>query len=339
VERRNWSGDDRGWRTPANLFIALLIVLTAALIGIQVLRRTESTRAASAIARSTTTSTTTTTRPGHEGVVAAVGDMVCPAGVPMTFDACRQGPISDLVVNNPRVDYFIALGDLQYQNGALGEFQTAYEPSYGRVKAKTKPVAGNNEYDTPGASGYFDYFGATAGERGKGYYSFDIGTTWHVVALNGNCDVVACEPGSEQERWLRTDLATHPQPCTLAFWHQPRFSSGAEHGSDPSVGPFWNALQDHGAEIVVNGHEHNYERFEPQLADATPSPTGIREFIAGTGGRSIHRFLRDSQPIANSAARLQTFGILELVLDERSYDWQFVNEGGIVLDQGTGTCH
>ncbi len=284
-------------------------------------------------------SSTTTTRPQPDAVVAAVGDMSCATGTPVTFDACRQGSVSDLVVNDPQIAYLLALGDLQYQNGALSEFQSAYEASYGRVKTKTKPVPGNNEYGTPGASGYFTYWGGAAGQPGQGYYSFDIGKSWHLVALNGNCDTVSCASDSDQVRWLRADLVAHPRPCVLAYWHQPRFSSGGEHGSDPSVGPFWEALQEAGADIVLGGHEHNYERFEPQLPDGTPSPAGMREFVVGTGGRNIFRFARDVPPILNSASRLQTFGILKLTLDDRAYSWQFVNEAGIVLDQGSGTCH
>jgi hypothetical protein len=272
-------------------------------------------------------------------VVAAVGDAVCPPDQPATFETCRQQAVSDLIVANPDVRLFLALGDLQYESGDLAAFRSAYETSYGRLKAITRPMPGNNEYGVPGASGYFAYFEAAAGVPGQGWYSFDLGDTWHVVVLNGNCNEVACAAGSTQERWLRADLAANRRPCVIGAWHQPRFSSGIEDGSDPSVAPFWDALQAHGAEIALAGHEHNYERFDPQLPDGTPSPVGIREFVVGTGGRSIHRFRRGVPPERNSVAQLQTFGFLELTLGDGTYEWRFVNESGFTLDQGRGTCH
>jgi hypothetical protein len=287
----------------------------------------------------TTPASTTTTRPPTEVVIAAVGDAVCAPGMPMTFETCRQQAVSEQILANPRVELFLALGDLQYESGDLAAFEAAYAPSYGRLKAITKPMPGNHEYRVPGASGYFAYFGAAAGVPGQGWYSFDVGNTWHVVVLNGTCDEVSCARGSAQERWLRADLAANQRPCVLGAWHQPRFSSGTENGSDPSVAPFWDALADHRAEIALAGHEHNYERFDPQLPDGTPSAHGIREFVVGTGGRSIYRFRRGVPPERNSAARLQTFGYLELTLDDGTYAWRFVNEAGFTLDEGTGACH
>jgi len=244
--------------------------------------------------------------------------------------------VSDRIVTDPSVTWFLALGDLQYENGALASFETAYDASYGRLKAETKPVPGNHEYNTAGATGYYTYFGTTAGDPTKGYYSFDVGSTWHVVALNSNCAAVACAAGSAQEQWLRADLAAaSTRPCTLAFWHHPRFSSN-EHGDDPTVAPFWDALSNAGAELVLNGHDHGYERFEPQSPAAAPDPNGIREIVAGTGGRSLYAF---GAPHANSAVRDAAFGYLRLTLGDRAYSWQFVNESGVVTDSGTGTCH
>jgi hypothetical protein len=269
-------------------------------------------------------------------VVAAVGDMVCPPSGAVTTTACRQVSVSNLIVNDPNVSAYLALGDEQYDNGELANFQTAYEASYGRVKSKTHPIPGNHEYNTAGATGYYTYFGAAAGDPTKGYYSFDIGTTWHVVGLNANYTAVACAAGSAQEQWLRADLAANARPCTIAFWHQPRFSSGS-HGNDVTYDPFWQALQQFGTEIVLSGHDHDYERFAPQLPSGAASADGIREFIVGTGGKSMDTF--GASAAANSAVRLSTFGVLELTLGTNAYSWKFVHESGAVLDSGTGTCH
>ena len=227
------------------------------------------------------------------------------------------------------------LGDLQYENGELAGFQRSYDPSYGRVKSKTLPAPGNHEYNTAGATGYYAYFGALAGDPTKGYYSTDIGTTWHVVALNSNCSFVACSAGSAQEQWLRADLAANTRPCVVAFWHHPRFSSGS-HGNDTTVAPFWDALQQFGAELVLGGHEHDYERFAPQLPGGAADANGIREIIVGTGGRSLGSF---GTMKANSLVRISTFGVMKLTLGTSSYSWKFVDESGTTRDSGTGTCH
>jgi hypothetical protein len=198
---------------------------------------------------------------------------------------------------------------------------------------------GNHEYGTPGATAYFDYFGPAAGERGKGYYSYDLGT-WHLVVLNSNCRPVGgCGPGSPQERWLRADLAKHHARCTLAYWHHPRFSSGW-HGSDPSYQAFWQALSEHDADVVLVGHDHDYERFAPQTASgAVDSRRGIREFVVGTGGGSYREF--PSRAAANSEIRNdKTFGVLRLVLGPSEYSWRFIPEAGKTFtDSGTASCH
>jgi hypothetical protein len=150
------------------------------------------------------------------------------------------------------------LGDHAYRSGTPQEFADCYDPSWGRHKDRTRPAPGNHDYETSGAAGYFDYFGAAAGEPGKGYYSYDLGT-WHIVVLNSNCSQVGgCGEGTPQEQWLREDLAAHPATCTLAYWHHPLFSSGTEHGGNESMQPVWQALYDAGADVVLAGHEHNY---------------------------------------------------------------------------------
>jgi hypothetical protein len=279
---------------------------------------------------------TPTPQPPVTGVVvAAVGDTVCAPGSAVTSTTCRHLQISNLIANDPAVQYYLALGDLQYENGELASFNTAYEASYGRFEATTKPSPGNHEYNTAGATGYYTYFGGIAGDPSKGYYSFDVGTVWHLISLNSNCASVSCSAGSAQEQWLRADLDATSRPCVLAYWHHPRFSSGS-HGNNSSVGPFWAALQAEGADVVLGGHDHDYERFAPQLPSGAASASGITEFIVGTGGRSLSGW---GSVKANSAVRLSAFGVLKLTLGDGVYSWQFVNEAGMVLDSGNGSCH
>ena len=226
-------------------------------------------------------------------------------------------------------------GDNVYSSGTATEFATCYDPTWGRHKARTKPAPGNHDYNTSGASGYYGYFGSLAGPSGRGYYSFDLGD-WHIISLNSE---VSMSAGSAQEIWLRADLAASTKQCTLAYWHKPRFSSGTNHGSLSSAQPLWQALYDFHAEIVLNGHEHNYERFAPQTptgaADAT---NGIREFVVGTGGESHYTGM---SPIANSQVfNGTTFGVLKLTLSAGTYSWQFIPVSGqSFTDSGSGTCH
>jgi hypothetical protein len=225
-------------------------------------------------------------------------------------------------------------GDNAYPDGTLSDFMNCYEPSWGRHKARTFPSPGNHDYNTEGAAGYYSYFGAAAGEPDKGYYSYDLGA-WHIIVLNSNIGVSA---GSEQEQWLRADLAAHPVACTLAYWHHPRFSSGVLHGSNVRMQPLWQALYDHGADVVLAGHEHNYERFAPQDPQGVADPVrGIRQFVVGSGGRS-HYSITNS--IANSEVHnTDTYGVLKLVLHSYSYSWEFIPEAGeIFADSGTAPC-
>jgi hypothetical protein len=232
----------------------------------------------------------------------------------------------------------LALGDNVYEAGTGQEFMHCYQPTWGRSKARTHPVPGNHEYETPGARGYFTYFGAAAGEPTKGYYSYDLGD-WHIVALNSNCDEIGgCQAGSAQEQWLRADLAAHPTTCVLAYWHHPRFSSGLS-GSTLAMRPIWQALYEAGADVVLSGHDHDYERFAPQDADGRRDPVrGIREFVVGTGGKSHYSI---EIPIANSEVHNDTaFGILKLVLHPASYAWTFIPEAGQTFtDVGNDACH
>jgi Calcineurin-like phosphoesterase len=233
-------------------------------------------------------------------------------------------------------------GDNAYEDGLIEEFEQCYDPTWGQHKARTRPALGNHEYHTGDPGGYFAYFGAAAGEPGKGYYSYDLGE-WHIIVLNTNdhCVAVACAAGSPQEQWLRADLQAHPAYCTLAIWHDPLFSSGRTHGSSRYVRPFWAALYEYGADLTVNAHEHNYERFGPQTPDGLLDVQyGIREFVAGTGGESHHRapipFLAHSEKADDA-----TYGVLKLTLHPTGYDWEFLpgEKGPDFHDSGSGSCH
>jgi hypothetical protein len=279
--------------------------------------------------------TATVTRPAESPVIAAAGDIACDTVV-ATATTCAQKATSDLLVNRGLAGV-LALGDLQYENGELANFDAYYDPTWGRVKAITYPAPGNHEYNIPGAAGYFGYFDSRT--SWPGYYSFDIGS-WHLIALNSNCaEVGGCDAASPQTRWLEGDLAAHRNACTLAFWHHPRFSSGAAHGSRATYQPWWQVLYEAGADVVLAGHEHLYERFAPQtptgVADAA---RGIRQFTVGTGGKAHHAF---GAIAANSEVRnADTFGVLELTLKPAGYAWRFVPEPGKAFaDTGSGVCH
>ena len=270
-------------------------------------------------------------------VIAAAGDIACQPAYAPSATKCQHRATSDLLLAmNP--DAVLTLGDNQYETGLLDEFQRSYGPSWGRLLDRTYPVPGNHEYDAPGAAGYYSYFGARAGDPAKGYYSFDLGA-WHVIALNSECSFVGgCHAGSPQERWLRADLAAHPAACTLAYWHKPRFSSG-KYPNNSTFQPFWQALADAQADLVLTGHGHHYERFAPQTpAGVRDDVKGIRQFIVGTGGRNFQMLL--NPPLPNTEARQNNnFGVLKLGLHATSYDWEFVpTPGGTFTDSGTRAC-
>ena len=228
------------------------------------------------------------------------------------------------------------LGDNAYSSGTTSEFATCYEPTWGRHKSRTRPSPGNHDYNTAGATGYYDYFGASAGPSGQGYYSYDLGD-WHIVSLNSN---VSMSAGSVQDQWLRADLAANAKRCTLAYWHHPRFSSGTRHGNFSEAQPIWQALYDFSADVVLSGHEHNYERFGPQTpTGAADTLRGIREFVVGTGGASHYDDLGTPQP-NSQVFNGTTWGVLKLTLGAGSYSWQFVPVAGqSFTDSGTGACH
>ena len=285
-------------------------------------------------------------------VIAAAGDIACdPATTSFngglgTSSSCREQYTSNLLVNGG-FTAILSLGDNQYNCGGYQAFLQSYDPSWGRVKSITYPVVGNHEYLTSGgtgcdltntgAAGYYQYFGSAAGTVGQGYYSFNIGA-WHLIALNSSCSQVGgCGSTSPQYKWLQADLAANPNQCTLAYWHIPLFSSGGR--ASASTRPFWTLLYNAHADIVLNGHDHIYERFAPQTSTgALDQANGVREFVVGTGGAN-HTSI--ASVAANSEVRnATTFGVLELTLHTGSYDWQFVPETGQTFaDAGTQTCH
>jgi hypothetical protein len=235
---------------------------------------------------------------------------------------------------------FVA-GDLAYPDGSAEQFANCYGPTWGRYKARTRPSPGNHEFHSGAATPYFDYFGAAAGDPTKGYYSYDLGA-WHVIVINSNCSELpgGCADGSPEELWLKQDLAQHPAACTVAYWHHPLFSSGKEHGNDPEMKPFWHDLYAANADLVINGHDHDYERFAPQDPEGKlDTARGIREFVVGSGGKNSHRKFGDAKP--NSEVRnSDTFGVLKLTLHANGYDWEFIpEEGKSFRDSGSGSCH
>ncbi len=216
-------------------------------------------------------------------------------------------------------------GDNAYPAGKIAQFEDCYDPTWGAFKDRTRPSPGNHDYETVDAGGYFAYFGSAAGDQGEGYYAYDLGA-WRIYALNSNCAPVGgCGKGSPQLKWLKADLAANPTQCIAAYWHHPLFSSGA-HGNQPKVRPFWRALYAAGADVVINGHDHDYERFAPQEPDGDRNTDGIREFVVGTGGAERRPFgtIKANSQVRNAT----TFGVLKLTLHATSYDWTFVPQAG-----------
>jgi calcineurin-like phosphoesterase family protein len=278
-------------------------------------------------------------------LVAVAADIACDPQDPSfngglgTADACHMRQTANLITN-AAPDLVLAAGDVQYNSATLAEFRASYDSTWGAFKDITRPVSGNHEYGTKDAADYFKYFGVVAGDPRKGYYSFDIGA-WHVIGLNSNCSEpgINCAVGFAQEGWLRADLDAHRNRCTLAFWHHPMFSSG-QHGNHPTVRPFFNALYERGADLVLVAHDHDYERFAPQTPDgALDTVNGIRQFVVGTGGRDLQSLRRQAKP-NSELGQSDTYGVLMLKLHAASYDWQFVPEAGKTFrDSGTQTCH
>jgi acid phosphatase type 7 len=293
---------------------------------------------------------------GQTITTVAVGDIACgpdtAPGMP-----CKEWYTSE-VARTANPNAVLVLGDLQYDAGQLANFNgtsafcqsnppRCYNGTWGRLKSITYPAVGNHEYGTPGASGYFDYFNGAgnqtgrAGDRSKGYYSYNLGS-WHFVVLNSNCTKIGCGTGSAQETWLRQDLAQNTHLCTVAYLHHSKFSSGHD-GNNTAITstllPLWQALYDHNADLILSGHSHSYERFAPMTPQGTVNNTrGIRSFVVGTGGRDFTGFWGNAP---NSQSRNNnTFGVLKLTMRPSSYDWQFLPiQGQTFTDSGSANCH
>lgn len=226
-----------------------------------------------------------------------------------------------------------AAGDNVYYRGSVEEYQRCYEPTWGRHKARTRPIPGNHDYETAGASAFFTYFGAAAAPGAPGYYSYDVGS-WHVVALNSNIPIDAASP---QLAWLRGDLSAHRSACTFAYVHYPLFSSG-QNGPVARMQPLWDVLYAEGVEVVVSGHDHHYERFAPQdPSGRSDTSRGVRQFVAGTGGVHLYPV---GAPRPNSEVRASVWGVLKFTLQSAGYDWEFVPVAGQTFrDFGSAMCH
>jgi hypothetical protein len=274
-------------------------------------------------------------------IIGAAGDIACPPG-PRRNDKEFDRPNACGMESTAKVlgtilpDAVLTLGDNQYPSGSLADFQAAYANSWGKYREITFPVPGNHEYGTPAAGGYFAYFGKRAGEADRGYYSYDLGA-WHLIALNSECQHIGgCGDSDPQATWLRQDLKAHPRKCVLAYWHRPRFSSGT-HGNDIDQDALWRILAAARADVVLAGHDHDYERFTPMSADAEADSEGVTQFVVGTGGASHYKF---HNPEPTSTVRITgRNGVLRLQLTAEAFSWQFLEApSGAVLDSGDAHC-
>ncbi len=298
-------------------------------------------------------------------VIAAAGDISCqgPPNGRREPGVCQYDDTADLIAGGD-LDRVLTLGDNQYETGAFDDFAAYFDSTWGRAFANLSPVPGNHEYGQDPSSrpgGYFRYFGrAVKGPKRLGFYSFDLGTCpgspcWHLVALNselcfapGGCGPARGPadpgPGNVMYAWLRRDLAHHADadyPCTIAYWHHPLFSFSTGSGASGAVRPLWQLLHAASADLVLNGHSHNYQRWSPQDPDGASDPDrGIREFVVGTGGRSHYAIPPGPQPVDLQVAQADSFGVLRLVLRADGYRWAWVTAAGqpAFADHGTASC-
>jgi acid phosphatase type 7 len=264
-------------------------------------------------------------------VVVAVGDMACQPGASVTRNHCQDAATARLARKyHPR--WVFALGDLQYDAGRLTEFRRVYAHSWGSSKSITKPIPGNHEYRTSGASGYFDYWRGRT--RTPGYYAFDVDhRQWRVYALNSNCSYVSC---AAEAHWLDRDMTRHPRRCSAMLMHHARYSSGEEHGDQTQVGPFWRIAIKHHADLALAAHDHIYERFQRMDAAGHPNPTGMTSFVSGTGGEELHG-LRPRHT-GSQASYNHRPGVLVLKLGSGSFAWMYKTIDGDTIDSGHADC-
>jgi len=279
-----------------------------------------------------------TDKDGGTGTATRVVTVTAPIllGVGDIADCTRTGDDQVAAVLDGQQGVFAVLGDNAYSDGTLTEYQNCYEPNFGRQKSRTRPASGNHDYNTPNGAGYYAYFGAAAGDPSTGYYTYTLGS-WFIIVINSNIDMYV---GAPQEQWLRQQLVTHANQCVLAYWHYPRWSTISGRGTLDAVKPLWDALYEFGADVILTGHDHAYQRFIAARPDGTPDASfGIPQFVVGSGGgEGLYQF-GPSIPIL-AARNNTTFGLIKFTLRNGGYDWQFLPvAGGTFTDAGSGSCH
>ena len=265
--------------------------------------------------------------------IVTAGDIACdPAQNVGTPQDCDQAATAALI-GKLHPTAVLPLGDLQYEKGSPAAFAAVFGATWGKYRSIMYPAVGNHEYLTSGGAGYFRYFGGLSS-----YYSYNLGD-WHMISLNSECSHAGgCQAGSAQERWLRADLAAHNTLCTLVYWHEPRFSSG-EHGNATQMATIWSDLVAAHVDVVLSGHNHDYERFAPLGATGLPNPAGVTEFVVGTGGKNHYAFVH--APLAGEVVRNQTaFGVMRMLLGPSGFSWRFYAAPGYAFnDSGSAACH
>jgi len=275
----------------------------------------------------TTAGTTTTTSPppAADPVIIGAGDIAS--------DDPADADTAEIILGFPEATVFTT-GDNAYPDGTTEEFAEYYEPTWGAFKDRTYPSVGNHDAHVEGAADYFDYFGSNAGTPGEGWYSYDL-AKWHVIVLNSECGDAGFASCDEQVAWLETDLATNGQACMLAYWHKPLFNSGKHEPGDDSMQDEWEILDEAGVDFVINGHDHNYQRYAPQDSAGSASSTGMLEFVAGTGGKDLYD---QETTLANLEEFYVGHGVLKFDLGTASYSWEFIPTSGDYEDAGSGSC-
>lgn len=346
----------RTWRRDAGLFAVAFLATLVLIAGLVVAMSPRPGATGSPIAGVSGSPAAGTGTPGSPTAGGASGGVAPsgPASPPATLPPAGDDPVlvgaGDIGDCNSDGDEATAAlldaipgtvfttGDNAYPSGRERDFTECYDPSWGRHRERTRPAPGNHDFRTADGAAYFDYFGASAvNADGDPWYSYDLGG-WHIIVLDSRCDTAEdCGPDSDQGRWLAADLAANDAACTMAIWHVPRFSSGF-HGDDTDIDPFWRALYDAGADVIVNGHDHDYERFAPQDPDGNEDrERGIREFVVGTGGTALRPF-EETAPNSELRAAVSQ-GVLRFILRDDRYDWEFIPTSGPFSDQGSAACN
>ncbi len=279
-----------------------------------------------------------TASPGGTVTLVAAGDIACdPNANKGTPVDCDQAATADLI-GQLHPTAVLTLGDNQYEDNRYGAYQAVFAKTWGKYLSIMHATIGNHEYLTKDAAGYFQYFGPAAGPPGQGYYSFDLGA-WHIISLDSECQYIGgCRAGSPEVQWLQNDLATHPNLCTLVAWHEPVWSSG-EHGDASQMDTIWQMLVDAKVDVVLSGHNHDYERFVPLNGQGQPDPNGTPEFVVGTGGKNHYGFVEP--PLPGEVVRNdKSFGVILMSLTPNGYSWRFVPAAGYTFtDSGSASCH